>query len=152
MRAVPVVDSVLAVDVARDRHNRYDKETVRGQEVSERKADEAVLVELVSVERQHDHDGDERQKARQHLPFGVPPVRFSFLAFNHAAIPFSVNAATAESDLPIAIPGVISSIIAFLAGEDKSCLDNGVWAGAAGIVVAEAPIIMSVCESLSVAG
>jgi len=78
-----MVDGVLAIDVAGNRHDGNDEESVSGQEISERKSEEPAGVQLLGIERQDNDDGKERDKAREDLPLGVAPVGLSFFALDH---------------------------------------------------------------------
>lgn len=91
MRAMPMIDGVLPVNVTRDRNERDHEEAMRGQKVAKGKTEKAAAIQLFRVERQHDHHGEKRQEAGQHLPFRVPPVRFTFFAFNHPTLEKRVN-------------------------------------------------------------
>src|SRR6185503_5902073 len=83
VRPVPMIDGVLTVDEAADREDGDHRDAVGAEEVAEREAEEAFRVEALGVERQHDDQHQKRHDAGQHLPLGVPPIRFALLALHH---------------------------------------------------------------------
>ena len=87
----PVIDGILAVDVAGDGHDRDDEESVSGQEVAERKTEKPACIQLLGVERQYDDNREKWDEAREHLPFGVAPIRFALFAFDHLLARFSIG-------------------------------------------------------------
>lgn len=48
VRPVPVIDGVLAVDVTRDGDHRDEERAMSGEKIAQRKAQEAVGVELLA--------------------------------------------------------------------------------------------------------
>src|SRR6185369_12325262 len=80
----------LAIDVAGDGHDRNDEESVSGQEVAERKTEKPACIQLLGVERQDDDNREKWDEAREHLPFGVAPIRFALFAFDHLLARFSI--------------------------------------------------------------
>ena len=56
---------------------------VAGEEIAERDAEDALVVQRVGIERQHDHGQHERQQAGQHLHLGVPPVGLALVPLDH---------------------------------------------------------------------
>ena len=101
MGSMPMVDGILTIDVARDRDHGDDEKPVSRKKIPKGKPQEPMLVQLLGIHGQNNHDGDERQHAGQHLPLCVPPIRLSLLALNHCC---NSNLCRLTSDLNRTVP------------------------------------------------
>src|SRR5690606_25685667 len=65
---------------------RENADAMREKEVTPGKANDTVAIELLSIKGKDEHDEQEGQQARHHLPFRVPPVGAALLALDHAPL------------------------------------------------------------------
>ena len=89
MRPMPVIDGILAVDEHGNGDKSDDDEAVAGEEIAERHAEDALVVERIGIERQHDHRQHEGEQAGQHLHLGVPPIGLALVTLHHVEAHFA---------------------------------------------------------------